>query len=224
MPTKPLAIQLYGRLMGHKDTQSELEALIQAAQAQQGHLQLLHPTLSQAGGALIRAIPLISFGPALVLTEDGEYLVVADGDIVKVFQWRTGRLFTDFTQHTGTVNSVCVQGDLAFSASYDNTVKVWRWDTGELITDFTQHSAPVNGISVQSNLVFSVSDDHKLKIWHWHTGKVIAVFTADAMLTCIAFEPTRRILLAGDAGGHVHVLRVVGLDHLLFPDGTQKLL
>jgi hypothetical protein len=37
----------------------------------------------------------------------------------------------------------------------------------------------------------------------------------------IIFEPQHRILLAGDLSGHVHVLRVVGLDHLPFPDGKD---
>jgi hypothetical protein len=53
-------------------------------------------------------------------------------------------------------------------------------------------------------------------------GEVLATFTADARLECVAFEPAHCVLLVGDEGGHAHALRVVGLDHLLFPDGDIK--
>jgi WD40 repeat protein len=150
----------------------------------------------------------------------GEWAFSASHDkTVKAWRWTTGELLTNFTQHSNTVYGVSVQGELAFSASDDRTVKVWRWTTGELLTNFTQHTRSVTTVSVQGELAFSASDDRTVKVWRWKSGEVIATFTADAPLTCLAFESQHRILLVGDQIGHVHVLRVVGLDHLLFPEG-----
>jgi WD40 repeat protein len=141
---------------------------------------------------------------------------------VKVWRWATGELLTDFTQHTNLVRGVSVQGEVAFTVSHDKTVKVWRWATGELVTDFMRHTDAVNEVSVQGELAFSASSDNTVKVWHWATGEVVATFTTEAPLTCLAFEPEQRILLAGDITGRVHVLRVVGLDHLLF-DGRSDI-
>jgi WD40 repeat protein len=174
--TTQLALQLYGRLLGYQETQPKLASLLQTTSQQQGSLHLLHATLSQAGGALIRTIPLEYGAKSIALTNDGQHLVVADGRQVKVFIWHHDALLTNFTQHTDVVNGVSVQGEIAFSASADRTVKVWRWATGELVTNFTQHTDVVNGVSVQGEIAFSASADWTVKVWRWATGELVTNF------------------------------------------------
>jgi WD40 repeat protein len=173
-----LAVQLHGRLLGYQYKQSELIPLLEAILFEQSYLQLLLPTLRQAGGALIRTLPLEGTGYAVALTDDREHLIVADETQVKVFVWRTGSLVSKFVHHTDLVTDLAVQGDLAFSASDDTTVKVWRWDTGELITTFAQHEGWVTGVSVQGDFAFSASRDNTVKVWRWDTGELITNFTA----------------------------------------------
>lgn len=95
---------------------------------------------------------------------------------------------------------------------------MWHWVDGALVTSFEQHSRSVNSIALTGKLICSVSTDRTVKAWRWATGEVLATFTADLPLYSLALEPEHGILLAGDRDGHVHVLRVVGLDHLLFPE------
>jgi hypothetical protein len=78
------------------------------------------------------------------------------------------------------------------------------------------------GLSTMPFLFYQSRLCHYLKVWNWSTGNIITIFSSDAVLTSVTFEPAQRIFLAGDINGRVHVLRVVGLDHLLFPDDTQK--
>src|SRR5690606_22810057 len=175
-----LAGQLYGRLLGHKDSQSALGPLLEQAGAFASVPSLIPqlPTLSQAGGALIRTIPLEADGRALALTEDGAHVVVADGEHVKVFRIQTGELLTDFTAHTDWVNAVVVAGDLALSASGDGRVKVWRWGSGEVLTDFTAHTGWVSAVAVAGDLALSASGDGRVKVWRWGSGEVVIDFTA----------------------------------------------
>lgn len=169
------AEQLVGRLGIDADDYLSLAPLLEQAMAFDRHPVLMPqlPTLTQAGGPLVRIIPLENEGRALALTDDGEHLVVADGNQVKIFAWRTNELLTAFTQHSDRVNAVTVQGKVAFSASDDKTVKVWNWQTGELITNFTQHESKVRTVTVQNEMVFSTGPHDTIKIWNWRNGKLI---------------------------------------------------
>jgi len=201
-----LGNQLYGRLLGHHDRQPTLAAFLEQAKAKQGTFELLHPTLSQAGGALIKTIPLEGSGNDLVLTEDGEHLIIADGEKVKVVKWSMGEVVTDFTAHTSAVTGVSVSGELAFSASSDGTVKVWRWSTGEVVTDFTAHSGWVTGVSVSGELAFSASFDGTVKVWRWSTGEVVTDFTAHRD-TVTAVSVSGELAFSASSDGTVKVWR-----------------
>lgn len=51
-------------------------------------------------------------------------------------------------------------------------------------------------------------DDHTLRVWHLDTGELVAAFTADAAVTACAISPDASVLVAGEATGRVHLLRL----------------
>jgi WD40 repeat protein len=53
----------------------------------------------------------------------------------------------------------------------------------------------------------SASADHTLKLWDAETGTTLAAFTCDASATSCVFV-NEDTILAGDAGGHLHFLRL----------------
>jgi WD40 repeat protein len=54
----------------------------------------------------------------------------------------------------------------------------------------------------------SASSDHTVKLWDLDTGEVIATFTCDGAARCCAYSDVLKLIVAGDAGGHVHFLRL----------------
>lgn len=72
----------------------------------------------------------------------------------------------------------------------------------------TQVKLPLCALSGDGRRAISASDDRTLKVWDLGTGKCIATFTSDDRLACCAFSDSLNIILAGDAGGHVHFLRL----------------
>jgi WD40 repeat protein len=59
----------------------------------------------------------------------------------------------------------------------------------------------------------SASADHTIKLWDPASGDVRSsqlLFVADAAITALAFLPNASILVAGDASGRLHWLRLPG--------------
>ena len=54
----------------------------------------------------------------------------------------------------------------------------------------------------------SASFDQTLKVWDLETGEVLATFTCDSAAHGCAFADDGRLIVGGDAGGHVHFLRL----------------
>jgi WD40 repeat protein len=54
----------------------------------------------------------------------------------------------------------------------------------------------------------SVSDDNTVNLWNLETGEVLATFTCDAAAHCCAYSDALKLIVAGDAGGHLHFLRL----------------
>ena len=55
---------------------------------------------------------------------------------------------------------------------------------------------------------FSASWGQTLKVWDLDTGEALATFTCDAAARCCAYSEALNLILAGDADGHLHLLRL----------------
>jgi WD40 repeat protein len=117
--------------------------------------------------------------------------------------------------HTGSVESVVVTPDSnrLISASWDNTIKIWNLESGEELSTLEGHIGFVNAVAAtpDGKWVISASNDKTLKIWDLETRKIIASFCADGELLACAVAPDGVTIVAGEASGRVHFLRLEGV-------------
>ncbi len=207
------ASQMVGRLLPHQD----LSAIKQFAErtalgAPKPWLRPLHATLHAPGGSLVRT--LRGHTDAIVgvaLSGDGRRAVSASQDrTLKVWDVETGRELRTLQGHARAVTGVALSGDgrCAVSASDDFSLKVWDVETGRELRTLQGHKFYVTGVALSGDgrCAVSASWDQTVKVWDVEAGEVIATFACDVAAYCCAFIADR--IVAGDAGGHVHFLRL----------------
>ena len=71
----------------------------------------------------------------------------------------------------------------------------------------------VNAVAItpDGQQVVSASEDNTLKVWELESGKEIASFTGESTLKCCAVAPDGVTIVAGEASGRVHFLRLEGV-------------
>ena len=149
----------------------------------------------------------------VALSADGRLAVSASGEAaLKVWELASGRQLRSLHGHTGGVKGVALSRDgrRAISASWDRTLKVWDVDSGRELRTLTGHSGVVAAVAVtpDGQRAVSASWDGTVKVWNLETGEVLATFTCDSAARCSAFSDALNLIVAGDAGGHVHFLRL----------------
>jgi WD40 repeat protein len=149
----------------------------------------------------------------VVLSDDGRLVVSASDDkTLKVWDVEKGRELRTLQGHSDVVRGVALSanGRLVVSASDDKTLKVWEVVSGRELCALVGHSDWVRGVAVSSDgrLAVSASADRTVKVWDVVTGTLLANFTCDAGAYCCAFQDDRKLILAGDALGQVHFLRL----------------
>jgi WD40 repeat protein len=154
---------------------------------------------------------------AVALIPDGNYVISGSCDnTLKVWNWQTGEEVRTLAGHSDWVNAAALtpDGKYVISGSADNTLKVWNWQTGEELRTLVGHTSSVKALALtpDGKYVISGSWDNTLKVWNWQIGQVIASFTGDSPIYCCAVAPDGMRVVAGDASGRVHFLRLQGTD------------
>jgi WD40 repeat protein len=108
---------------------------------------------------------------------------------------------------------VLPDGRLASGAD-DRTIKLWDPASGQLQATLEGHSGWVmtRGVLPGGRLA-SGADDCTIKLWDPASGdpeSTQLLFVADAAITALAFLPAVSTLVAGDASGRLHWLRLPG--------------
>jgi WD40 repeat protein len=109
--------------------------------------------------------------------------------------------------------AVLPDGRLA-SVAVDNTIKLWDPATGQLQTTLKGLCTSVHALAVlPGGRLASGADDGTIKLWDPASAKPKSSqpqFVADAAITAMAFLPAPPTLVAGDASGRLHWLRLPG--------------
>jgi WD40 repeat protein len=154
---------------------------------------------------------------AVAVTADGKQAISASKDKnLKLWDLATGEQLRTLNGHSDLVNAVAVTADgkQAISASDDKTLKVWDLTTGEQLRTLNAHTSSVKAVVVTADgkQAISASRDNTLKLWNLETGEVIASFTGESPINCCAVAPDGVTIVAGEASGRVHFLRLEGME------------
>ena len=70
------------------------------------------------------------------------------------------------------------------------------------------HDDSITSVASVGNRAISVSDDNTLKVWDLLSRKVVASFRGDSALKACAIAPDGVTIVAAEASGQVHFLRL----------------
>ncbi|MGK7931372.1 MAG: WD40 repeat domain-containing protein [Microcystaceae cyanobacterium] len=147
--------------------------------------------------------------------------------MIKIWDLATGKQEQTLRGHEGWVHSVTItpDGKKIISGSEDITIKIWNLETKEedRIVEICnskiekeekiqrKDNYSINSVAVTSDdkIIISGSTDKTVKVWDIKTGNCIATFTAEAAITCVAVAPDNVAIVAGDAIGRVHFLKLM---------------
>ena len=206
-----LGPQLIGRLLA-ADSEPVQQFLTRTRQSQRTPwIESLLPTLTQAGGPLLRTLESYARVQAVALSADGRHVVSGSDDkTMKVWELETGRELHTLEGHTDKVQAVAVSADgrHVVSGSDDKTMKVWELETGrELRTLESYARVQAVALSADGRHVVSGSDDKTMKVWELETGRELCSFVADSLVFSCAVALDGVRFVAGDQAGRVHFLR-----------------
>jgi len=154
---------------------------------------------------------------AIAVTPDGKHAISGSRDnTLRVWDIDRGEEIQRLEVHTGWVNAVAVtpDGKHAISGSDDKILRVWDIESGEEIQTFEGHTDPVEAVAVtpDGKHAISGSDDNTIRVWDIKTGQTISSFSGDGPLLALAISPDGDTIVAGDASGRVHFLRLQGAE------------
>ncbi|MFM6908483.1 MAG: WD40 repeat domain-containing protein, partial [Dolichospermum sp.] len=131
-----------------------------------------------------------------------------------IYERIRSRLKYTFKGHSSYVNVIALtpDGKTVISGSNDKTIKIWDLGTGTEKFTVKGYSKYVNAIAVtpDGKTLISGSSDKTIKIWDLVTRKEIATFTGESSITCCAVASDGVTIVAGEASGRLHFLRLQG--------------
>ena len=86
-------------------------------------------------------------------------------------------------------------------------------ESGKELQTLTGHTDLVWGVAVlhDGKRVISASWDNTLKVWDIENGQILASFSGDSKLLTCTVSPDGATIIAGEASGRVHFLRLAGV-------------
>jgi WD40 repeat protein len=153
---------------------------------------------------------------AVAISADGKRALSGSWDrTLKLWDLTSGEVIQTLEGHRGIITAVAISADgkRALSGSDDETIKLWDLTTGEVIQTLEEHSDEVSAVAISPDgkRALSGSFDKSLKVWDLTTGKEIAKFIGESEISSCAAAKGKKIIVAGEFSGHVHILSLEGI-------------
>ena len=136
-----------------------------------------------------------------------------DDNTLKVWNLETRKELFTFKGQIEVILAVAPDGKRMISRQDDNTLKVWNLETGKELFILRGHNDSVLAAAVtpDGKRVISGSFDNTLKVWDLESQAVVTSFSGDGALECCTVAPDGVTIVAGEASGRVHFLRLEGV-------------
>jgi WD40 repeat protein/serine/threonine protein kinase len=151
----------------------------------------------------------------LAFDPEGDDIAVPDGNVVKIWNIRTGEQRLQLKGHNDTVQRVAYSsfGSLIVSASVDNTAIIWDVDTGEIVHVLRGHTGWVNSanFSPDGAHIVTGSSDRTVRIWETSTGRGVMTLgdelgeDEETEITAAEYSPDGTMIMSA---GYDRVARV----------------
>jgi WD40 repeat protein len=156
---------------------------------------------------------------ACAFSPDGRLVLSVDRhEVAHLWDVRTGQAIHEVAGHgpRRLVVEACAfspDGRLALAASQDGSLWLWDVASGQRVHILVGRGDWFGGCAFtpDAQLILSACG-RQLLLWDSARGSQIACFVADGAVTCLAFTPRARRVVAGDGRGGVHFLTVEGLE------------
>jgi WD40 repeat protein len=171
---------------------------------------LLYAIDARRIGRLLMPINLCEL---LCLTPNGRHMVLAAKSKLTVWNIGTTTALHTMEGHTDEITALAAapDGKWLVSASKDQSVRVWNLENGQELRRLTVKTRAVEAIAVSPNgmLLAVGSGDATVKVLDLKSDAVLAEFTGEGTINCCAWAPDGRTIIAGEASGRLHFLRLV---------------
>ncbi len=148
----------------------------------------------------------------LISQLDQRIISASDDGTIRIWNFTVGSESGCLRGHTAPIRHLALtpMGYYVVSASEDKTIRVWDLSNDQSVFELKGHTKEIRQIdvSLDGRLIASAGDDHALFLWDLEEGKRISSFYADHPLTRCVFTIEGQRVIAGDAGGGVHFLRI----------------
>jgi len=127
----------------------------------------------------------------------------ADDNILRLWDFDTGRCLRVFEGHSDWVLSVALSpdGKYALSGARDKTLRLWDVNTGHCLRVFEGHSNWVLSVALSPDGRHALSGamDRTLRLWDIDTGRCLRVFKGySSFVLNVAWSPNGRYALSSD--------------------------